>query len=395
MAPPRQLLVDVTLLARHDDRSGVQRVVRNLLHALHAAPPPGWRIAAVADAGGHYAYSAYGAPAGADTDADTDTGPAPIRVAAGDIFLGLDLCPDQVPHNRAVFEDLRRHGVRLYFVVYDLLPLLLPEMFAAGASPWFARWLHTVAGVADGLLCISGAVADELLAWLAEHPAPHPGTLRVGHFPLGADLQADPAADAVLADSEAAALAALAGRPAWLMVGTLEPRKMHAQALDAFELLWARGSAACLVIVGKPGWMTAQLEQRLQQHPEQGRRLHWLRHASDAALLRLYQECSALLAASAGEGYGLPLIEAARHRLPILARELPVFREVCGEHASYFSGGAAQLAAALDDWPRRHALGQIPDPGAIAAPDWAHSAAQLLRLVTTEELPRIAPTLMP
>ncbi|MES2352172.1 MAG: glycosyltransferase, partial [Pseudomonadota bacterium] len=331
----------------------------------------------------------YGAPS------SDDGAPVPIRVAAGDIFLGLDLCPDQVPGNRAVFDDLRRHGVRLYFVVYDLLPLLLPDMFSSGASPWFARWLHTVAGVADGLLCISAAVADELVAWLALHPVPHPATLRVGHFPLGADVQADPAGDNVLSEAEVAALAQLDGQPSWLMVGTLEPRKMHAQALDAFEQLWAQGNPVRLVIAGKAGWMTGALVQRIEQHPELGRRLLWLRHASDAALLRLYQQCTALLAASAGEGYGLPLIEAARHRLPILARDLPVFREVCGEHASYFSGGAGELAAALADWLRRHALGATPASAAICAPTWAASAAQLLRLVTEQRLPRIAPTLMP
>ena len=59
-----------------------------------------------------------------------------IAVAPGDLFLGLDLCPDQVPAHAAVLADLRRHGVRICFVVYDLLPLTLPSMFAAGAAPW-------------------------------------------------------------------------------------------------------------------------------------------------------------------------------------------------------------------------------------------------------------------
>ena len=34
--------------------------------------------------------------------------------------------------------------------------------------------------------------------------------------------------------------------------------------------------------------------------------------------------------ASFGEGFGLPLIEAARHHLPIIARRRPVFEEVIG-----------------------------------------------------------------
>jgi glycosyltransferase involved in cell wall biosynthesis len=392
MTAQRQLLVDVTVLAGHDDQSGVQRVVRNLLHALQAAPPPGWRVAAVADVGGYYAYTPLPPAAGGDAEGG---GPAAIHVRDGDIFLGLDLCPDQVPGNRAVFEDLRRHGVQICFVVYDLLPLQLPAMFAAGASPWFARWLETVAGVGDRLFCISNAVADEVLAWLEQHPVANPGTLRIGHFHLGADLGADPAGERQLSAAEAATLEQLPARPSLLMVGTLEPRKMHAQALDAFEQLWADGGDAALVIAGKPGWMTEALTARIEQHPQLGRRLFWLRHASDAALLRLYAGCSGLLAASAGEGYGLPLIEAARHGLPILARELPVFREVCGEHASYFSGDAPELAAALKRWLQLRAAGRAPASAAIPALTWAASAQQLLALLQGRRVCRTAPTLLP
>jgi hypothetical protein len=36
--------------------------------------------------------------------------------------------------------------------------------------------------------------------------------------------------------------AAMLRHPAFLMVGTLEPRKAHAQTLAAFELLWHQGS---------------------------------------------------------------------------------------------------------------------------------------------------------
>ena len=385
----RQLLVDLSVLHRHDDQSGIQRLVRNTLRALLAAPPAGLRVRPVYDAGGHYAYTA--AHGG-----DAAEG-APISVRAGDIFLGLDLCPDQVPANRAVFADLRRHGVALYFVVYDLLPLTLPAMFAPGAAPWFGRWLATVAALADGLLCISRAVADELLAWLEQAAVVRPAPLRVGHFHLGADLAAElpAAASAAPAAAEPALLEQLAQRPAFLMVGTLEPRKMHAQALDAFELLWARGGEASLVVVGKPGWLTEHLQQRLLGHAELGRRLFWLPAAGDAALLQLYRHCAALLAASAGEGFGLPLIEAARHGLPILARDLPVFREVCGEHAVYFDGAGVELAAALRHWLDLRARGAAPASAAIAALDWAASSRQLLDLLQGRRPCRLAPTLLP
>src|SRR3546814_20205534 len=96
------------------------------------------------------------------------------------------------------------------------------------------------------------------------------------------------------------------------MVGTLEPRKAHAQAIAAFESLWARGTDIALVIVGKLGWRVDGLPDRLRRHPEFGKRLFWLEGISDEFLEQLYARTSFLLGASEGEGFGLPLIEAAR-----------------------------------------------------------------------------------
>ncbi|MBL3940675.1 glycosyltransferase family 4 protein, partial [Bacteroides thetaiotaomicron] len=66
-------------------------------------------------------------------------------------------------------------------------------------------------------------------------------------------------------------------------------------------------------------------------------RLNWLQDIDDAALADLYARVDGLLFASEGEGFGLPIVEAAQHGLPLLLRDLPVFREVAGEHATYFS----------------------------------------------------------
>ena len=76
--------------------------------------------------------------------------------------------------------------------------------------------------------------------------------------------------------------------------------------------------------------------EKLRHHPELGKRLFWLEGISDEYLEKVYATCVCLIAASEDEGFGLPLIEAARHRIPILARDIPVFREVAGDHASYF-----------------------------------------------------------
>ena len=379
-AGERQMLVDLSVLVHEDDKSGVQRLVRNVVRTLLRTPPAGFRVEPVYDAGGYYAYARHfilGSTAAEAQGLDD----APIHVAEGDLFLGLDLAPNHVPGNRPLLESLRLHGVKMYFVVYDLLPIKQPQMFIGGARPWFEQWLASAASVADGLLCISRAVADEVLEWLDAHPAPNRGKLQVGYFHLGADLDAQAPADAVSA-AESAALEQLALRPALLMVGTLEPRKMHAQALDALELLWQGGADVGLVIVGKQGWLADALAERLRGHPELGRRLFWLERASDAALLRLYAGCSALLAASSGEGFGLPLIEAAQHALPVIARDIPVFREVAGEHAFYFSADdAPALAAALRQWLALAAQGSAPASGGMAWMTWEQSTRQLVELI--------------
>jgi glycosyltransferase involved in cell wall biosynthesis len=222
--------------------------------------------------------------------------------------------------------------------------------------------------------------------------------VRRGHARLGADLEAtQPPLEAArdMAPADGAVLDAVHARRTLLMVGTLEPRKMHAQALDAFELLWQRGVEVNLVIVGKLGWNVEGLAERLRGHPHRGRLLHWPERAGDELLLALYRDATALLAASAGEGFGLPLIEAAQHGLPVIARDLPVFREVGGDHAWYFEAGdAAALADALERWLDLHAQGMAPASAGMPCLTWAESARAFLDCIDGN-LPVTAPYLLP
>ena len=150
------------------------------------------------------------------------------------------------------------------------------------------------------------------------------------------------------------------------MVGTIDLRKGYAQALAAFEALWAEGFDVKLVIVGQPSWNVETLVKRLMNHPESGRRLFWFGRADDMFLAALYKSCTVLLAASEAEGFGLPLVEAAQRGLPIIARDVPVFREIAGDNVFYFSGLTAEaLADALKDWLRLEENGLAPRPDGL------------------------------
>jgi glycosyltransferase involved in cell wall biosynthesis len=179
-------------------------------------------------------------------------------------------------------------------------------------------------------------------------------------------------------------------RPTFLMVGTLEPRKGHAHALTAFEALWADGHALNLVMVGKSGWLVDDLIERIRSHPESENQLFWLSNASDECLEDLYGRATCLLAASEAEGFGLPLIESARRGLPILARDLPVFREVAGSAAYYFTGNSdVVLSAHIADWLALHKVGKAPAPDALAWLTWQQSASQLMAILPPSHEPTI------
>jgi glycosyltransferase involved in cell wall biosynthesis len=137
---------------------------------------------------------------------------------------------------------------------------------------------------------------------------------------------------------------------------------------------------ANLVIVGKGGWLVDELIEKLEGHPMLNTRLFWLRGISDEFLEKTYQVCSALIAASEGEGFGLPLIEAAQHQLPIIARDIPVFREVGGEHAFYFTDtkDPESLADTIRVWIELNAQGSVPSSVTMPWLRWSESTAQLL-----------------
>ncbi|MEP9351322.1 glycosyltransferase [Xanthobacter sp. KR7-225] len=393
--PCRRLFVDVSVLAVADIRTGIQRVVRALLLELLRAPPEGYRIEPVhlSDVSARWRY--YYARRYMEqvfTGTPEILTDEPIEVAEGDVFLGADFHSGGIVEANiaGIFREWRERGVRIGFVVYDILPLTLPQCFPSFAETGHRRWIQTIAEIADDLVCISASVAYETRRWLATQANTRGRLPAIHSWTLGADIDASHPSKGIPADAEAL-IERMRSTDCFLMVGTIEPRKGHLQALDAFDLLWARGSQSLLIIVGNEGWRGVARDQaqnlpdildRLSSHPERGRRLIWIQGASDEFLDRIYQEADCLIAASLDEGFGLPLIEAARHGVPVLARDIPVFREVAGEAAAYFSGSdRAALAQAIEDWLEAFRADRHPKSSAMKWRTWAESTALLKEIL--------------
>lgn len=380
----KQIFVDVSAICRTDLKTGIQRVVRSLLLELLESPPAGYRIEPVyfSDATGEWCLRyAREYVSGLIGVYGTWLQDELVECQPGDIFLGLDFTSAIIVENQRCqqFRSMHCDGVKSQFVVYDILPLLKPSAFPQGASEVHTMWVKTIAGLGEKLICISHAVASELKIWLAANQITPPKVIDAFH--LGADVSSSAPTLGMPADA-GQVLGELRKRVTFLMVGTIEPRKGVNQALAAFELLWAKGYEVNLALVGKPGWQVEALIKKLKKHPQLDQKLFWLKGISDEYLESIYATASCLLAASEAEGFGLPLIEAAQKGLPIIARDIPVFREVVGTHAYFFAGDDSEnLAKSLEDWLVLFEKGDHPQSSDIPWLTWKESAEQLKALM--------------
>jgi glycosyltransferase involved in cell wall biosynthesis len=262
-------------------------------------------------------------------------------------------------------------------MVYDLLCVQMPHFFPPHSDKNFSTWLSVVLE-SDGAVCISNSVAEELATVVNKSQRNNKNRVfKINSNHLGADLRDAQPSNDVYQDN-ILELEKIKNNISFLMVGTLEPRKGHLQVLDAFECLWKADMPINLVIAGKKGWMVDDLVERLSGHSELNTRLFWLQGISDKYLERVYAESTCLIAASYGEGFGLPLIEAAQHKLPVIARDIPVFREVAGDHAYYFKVEQPyQLAKAIESWLSLMNIGQHPNVDNMPWLTWYESTAQL------------------
>lgn len=391
--PSKRLFLDITATCSHDLRTGIERVARAIVLALLESPPAGYRVEPVyiSNAGNtwhhrfarNYTLGLLNCPSEVLTD-------EPIDPMNGDVMLGLDLSGDKLvlAAQAGLFSGYRDLGVLVHWVVYDLLPVRMPEVFPPGANRSHERWLKEISSF-DRAICISKAVAEDLAEWQQETwlAMANERHCEIAWWHLGADLL-DSAPSVGTPWNAGDVLAQIQRRPSFLMVGTIEPRKGHLQTIEAFSQLWDEQLDVNLVVVGKEGWSGLDDSQRrnipetiarLRSHPEIGKRLIWLEGISDEFLADIYKHSSCLIAASYGEGFGLPLIEAAQHDLPIIARDIAVFREVAGCHAHYFNGlAASDLGDAIKAWLGSYRKGTHPRSTSLERLSWKASARQLL-----------------
>lgn len=217
-----------------------------------------------------------------------------------------------------------------------------------------------------GLVCVSAAVAGEVEA--------------------GWGRRATVISNGVAAERFAAGALDRAGRARWrgrlgryvLALGGIEPRKGTLDLLEAWALLRTdrdRTDLADVRLVLAGGeTLFDYREYRAAfdaRADELGLAPELLGVVAEEELASLVAEAGALGFVSTKEGFGLAALEALAAGVPVVARDLPVLREVLGDTARYADDPAsiaAALAAVLRDRPD-------PGPGSELAHGFTWAAA--------------------
>lgn len=118
-----------------------------------------------------------------------------------------------------------------------------------------------------------------------------------------------------------------------LMVGTIEPRKNHLNALKAYEMSGI-GRDVPLVLAGRPGWGYEEVLAEAHRLAGQGI-VVMPSYIPEADLPGVYASATAVLYPSWTEGFGLPVAEAMAAGTPVITGTAPALREVGGAEARY------------------------------------------------------------
>lgn len=147
-----------------------------------------------------------------------------------------------------------------------------------------------------------------------------------------------------------------------LAVGTLEPRKNVTRLVHAFRAVAAGDPEVMLVIAGSDGTDGAHVRAAIGALDDKARRrvrvTGWI---GDAERDQLLATASVLAYPSLDEGFGLPMLEAWQHEVPVVAARAGALPEVAGDAAVLVDpldvdALAGALRRALDDEDERARL---------------------------------------
>jgi len=326
---PAQIYLDLSELMAAPLRTGIQRIERE---AIRHWPGPASLVPCCVDSGGHLARLPQ---AVLDVLCAEDNGSPAAREAERRMLASLAAAATPIPAEdltrllnlELFFSPIRADahlraaaaGTRVLWYLYDFLPFLRPDLFPPGLTKTCMHFLR-------------GLRAATCIAFLSEQTR-RDYIRRVARAPLaeGTGPVLLPGADGLQLERQIFS----PNRRDFVAIGTVEPRKNPQALLEAFELLWNRGTAVRLIVAGRMSPEAKEAHAFFARHAGNPNFMV-LEQPSDETLRALLRNARAVVMPSEAEGFGLPPYEALHSGIPAIASaRLP--------SAALLSGGAMLL----------------------------------------------------
>jgi glycosyltransferase involved in cell wall biosynthesis len=200
----------------------------------------------------------------------------------------------------------RNRGLKLTFVVHDLIPLSHPEFSLVNGAD-FHRYTKLLKH-SGMLFCVSATTEREV------------------RIRLGASLRTAVALPGFLPDTtttsrKSSEASSYEGRPLVVWVGTIEPRKNQEALLSVLKQLWDSGLVFRFVFAGNQGRRSGSFSTAFERLRSDGYPIHWIRGASEDQISVLYRQARFTVYLSLVEGYGLPVLESLAQGTPCLTSQ--------------------------------------------------------------------------
>jgi glycosyltransferase involved in cell wall biosynthesis len=226
--------------------------------------------------------------------------------------------------NPRLVQWISRSGQRPVYFLHDLIPCTHPEYCRPGVAAIHAQRARHMLTTGHAILVNSAETRNALTRFAQTEQLRQP-PIEVAWLASGISIHPE-APNAPTFD-----------QPYFIMLGTIEPRKNHLRMLEIWRdwEQYENSPRPHLLIIGQRGWECENVLDMLDRcaaiHPW----VHEIGRCSDVELVHHLHHAQALLMPSFVEGFGMPLIEALTHELPVIASDLGVFREVAGEIPDY------------------------------------------------------------
>lgn len=236
---------------------------------------------------------------------------------------------------------LRKRGVKLVFMVHDVIPITHPEFCRPNEKIKHHKRIDNMLNFGGGIITNSQSTLD---------------TLHTEARALGIAMPSAVVAHLAPGFVPKSYGARLLQSPYFVVLGTIEPRKNH----NLLFRIWAKlvaemgDKAPKLVLIGRRGWECENAVDILERSETLRDFLIEKSECSDDELGDILHHAQAMLFPSLVEGYGMPIIESLMVGTPVIASDLPVFHEIAGEIPDYLNildglGWLAYIKAYMDD----------------------------------------------